>query len=43
MEILNAFNEFETAALNAIAAATDSDSLEKVRIEFLGHPGQGKG
>lgn len=36
MEILNAFNEFETAALNAIAAATDSESLEKVRIEFLG-------
>ena len=36
MEILNAFNEFETSALNAIAAATDSESLEKVRIEFLG-------
>ena len=36
MEILNAFNEFETSALNAIATATDSESLEKVRIEFLG-------
>jgi phenylalanyl-tRNA synthetase alpha chain len=36
MEILNAFNDFESAGLHAIAVARDTDSLEKVRVEFLG-------
>ncbi len=36
MDILNAFNEFETAAVAAIAAADNLDALEKVRIGFLG-------
>lgn len=36
MEILTAFNDFESAGLQAIAAAKDSDSLEKVRVEFMG-------
>ncbi len=31
-----AFQAYETAALSAIAAATDAAGLEKVRIEFLG-------
>jgi phenylalanyl-tRNA synthetase alpha chain len=36
MDILAAFAEFESAALAAIAAATDAAGIEKVRIEFLG-------
>ena len=36
MDILNAFNEFESAALQAIQDAENSDALETVRIEFLG-------
>ncbi len=36
MDILNAFNDFETAALHAVAATTDPDTLEKVRVEFMG-------
>ncbi len=27
---------FESAGLQAVAAAKDSDSLEKVRVEFMG-------
>ncbi len=36
MDILNAFNEFETAGLQAISSAADAESLEKVRVEFMG-------
>ncbi|MBL8808669.1 MAG: phenylalanine--tRNA ligase subunit alpha [Planctomycetaceae bacterium] len=36
MEILNAFSDYEAAALQAINQAGDTDALEKVRIEFLG-------
>ena len=36
MDILNAFNDFESAALQSIASADSMDALEKVRIEFLG-------
>lgn len=36
MDILQAFNEFEVAALAAIEAASDGAALEKVRIEYLG-------
>jgi len=36
MEILKAFDKYEAAALAAIAAATGSEQLEQVRIEFLG-------
>lgn len=36
MDILNAFNEFESAALAAIQLAETPDALEAVRIEFLG-------
>lgn len=36
MDILNAFNEYETAAQSAIADATSAEQLEQVRIEFLG-------
>lgn len=36
MDILNAFNEFENTGLQAISSAADVESLEKVRIEFMG-------
>lgn len=36
MEILKAFDEFEKSAVAAIAATKDSESLETVRIDFLG-------
>ena len=36
MDILNAFNEFETSALQSVASTTDADTLEKVRVEFMG-------
>ncbi|HQZ68945.1 MAG TPA: phenylalanine--tRNA ligase subunit alpha, partial [Planctomycetaceae bacterium] len=36
MDILNAFNEFETSALQSISAAKDADALERVRVEFMG-------
>ena len=36
MDILNAFDEYETTALAAIDAVTSSEQLEEVRIEFLG-------
>lgn len=36
MDILKAFDEYESAALTAIEAATSADELEQVRIEFLG-------
>ncbi len=36
MDILTAFDEFESAAMQAIQSATSTDALEKVRIEFLG-------
>jgi phenylalanyl-tRNA synthetase alpha chain len=36
MDIPAAFAEFESAALAAIASATDIAGIEKVRIEFLG-------
>lgn len=36
MEILKAFDEFEKSAVAAIAATRDSESLETVRIDFLG-------
>ena len=36
MDILKAFDEFESAALSAITAVGDMESLEKVRVEFMG-------
>jgi phenylalanyl-tRNA synthetase alpha chain len=36
MDILKAFDEYESTALAAIEAVTTSDELEKVRIQFLG-------
>ena len=36
MEILKAFDEYESAALAAIGATTSAVQLEQARIEFLG-------
>ncbi len=36
MDILTAFDEFESAAMQAIRTADSAEALEKVRIEFLG-------
>ena len=36
MDLSGIFDEYERAALEAIADAADADSLEAVRIEFLG-------
>jgi phenylalanyl-tRNA synthetase alpha chain len=36
MDILNAFNEFETAGLQAVNSVADTESLERVRVEFMG-------
>jgi phenylalanyl-tRNA synthetase alpha chain len=36
MDPLAAFDEFETAAARAVAAASDAKTLEAVRVEFLG-------
>ena len=36
MDHVTAFQEYEQAALAAIAAATNSVELEAVRVEFLG-------
>lgn len=36
MDILAAFDEFESAAMQAIQTADSADALEKVRVEFLG-------
>lgn len=36
MDILKAFDDYESAALAAIDAATTAEQLEQVRIEFLG-------
>lgn len=36
MDILDAFDDYETTALAAIDAATSAEQLELVRIEFLG-------
>ena len=36
MDHTAAFQEYEQAALEAIAAAGDATALEEVRIEFLG-------
>ncbi|MFN9719634.1 MAG: phenylalanine--tRNA ligase subunit alpha [Planctomycetota bacterium] len=36
MDILKSFDDFESAAMAAVGAAGDADSLEKVRIEFMG-------
>ncbi len=36
MDILKAFDEYESTALLAIEAATSAEQLEQVRIEFLG-------
>ncbi len=36
MDMLAAFDEFESAAMQAIQTADSADALEKVRIEFLG-------
>jgi phenylalanyl-tRNA synthetase alpha chain len=36
MEILKAFDEYESAALAAIGATTSAEQLEQARIEFLG-------
>ena len=36
MDPITAFNEYEQAALKALAGAEDNDALEAVRIEFLG-------
>ena len=36
MDVTQAFDEYETQALEALAAATTADALEAVRIEFLG-------
>ncbi|MCH2213052.1 MAG: phenylalanine--tRNA ligase subunit alpha [Fuerstiella sp.] len=36
MDILKAFDEYESAALSAIDATTSPEQLEQVRVEFLG-------
>ena len=41
MDLSQTFSTFQQQAMNAIASASDSESLEQVRIEFLGKK-QGK-
>ena len=36
MDILAAFDEFESGALAAVRAASDAAGLERVRVEYMG-------